>query len=162
MKGRRACFEAAVAVAVATLFAVSCGGDVVYSRYSDVAIDGWRRGDTMTFVVPPMPQFADCEAFLGMRVSYEYPYSNVALVVEQQSVESGRTLRVDTVECLIAAEVDVLRGKGISLYHHAEPLRLAPELRSDTTRVRVWHAMRRTSLVGIADVGITILRRAER
>lgn len=162
MKGRGICFHAAVVWLVTALVAAACGSDVAYSRYESTPIDGWRRGDTLSFVVPPVPQLGENEASLGVRVSYLYPYGNLALAVEQQSFADGTTFRLDTIECFFSDSADVSHGKGISLYHHDESLRMAAELRSDTVKIRVWHVMSRTSLPGISDVGITIRRRAER
>lgn len=143
-----------LAVAGAVLLS-ACEDGRVYSRFVPAPVDGLEKNDTAVFDVPPMPASGRYRQEVGLRITAAYPFTNLCLQVEQ-TVEPGRRVRVDTLDCrLYDADGNVL-GRGISVLQYGFILADVYLQKGDSLHVCVRHIMKREILPGIADIGFSM------
>ena len=133
----------------------ACGDCRVYSRFVAAPVDGMEKNDTAVFDVPPVPASDRYRQEIGLRITAAYPFTNLCLQVEQ-TVEPGRRVRVDTLDCrLYDADGNVL-GRGISMFQYSFILADVNLQKGDSLHVCVRHVMKREILPGIADIGFSM------
>ena len=132
---------------------VGCNRKTVFSHYEHVELDGWEQDDTLVFEIFGIPAGTYQEE-LGLRNSVEYPYMQLSMIANQQSVSGMK--RTDTLQVDMANRTGKLIGTGISRYYHCLPLGQVTLSDSDTLYVRVNHFMLDNDLPGVADVGVTL------
>lgn len=144
---------------LASLFALSaCDRTAVYSKYRSVSPRGWMRSDTLRFSHSHSAQTGTYAEDLCLRVSRDYPFSDITLIVEQNT-QTRSIQRTDTLHCILAEQGQWQGKVGVSYLQYSFSLAdilLSP---GDTLGIAVRHGMRREPLQGIADVGIKISRR---
>ena len=141
---------------VAALLA-ACDHQTIYSHYEHTPVAGWDRDDPVLFHVSPFTDSLTCQQELALRVSGDYPYRDITLVVEQTRHPSGAEFR-DTLSCELLSKEGNSRGSGVGIYHFTFPLRQLPVRRGDSLTVSVRHDMSRETLPGIFDIGLWIRR----
>ena len=149
-------FLAAALVAV-TVMMSACDNRVVYNRYQNTPLAGWEKNDTLTFAVPRMDTTAVYSAQLGLRITDDYPFTAVTLIVERHTLP-GNAVAVDTLNCQLTNRHGNLSGKGIRFHQYTfgmSPMQLHG---GDSLVVAVRHDMKREILPGISDVGIEITK----
>jgi len=144
--------------AAVLLLATACEQRPVYSHYEAVDINGWQQDDTLHFVVSETASGGRFGETLGMRASLDYPFTQLALVVIQQAQPSG-TERRDTLYVDLIDTEGYAYGQGINIYQYDIPLRDMEVREGDTLFIDVHHHMKRNSLPGISDVGMTLVSR---
>ena len=137
------------------LCAASCDDTVPLDGYHSVAAGGWGREDTVVFRIDTIAREGVYGETVGIRISDDYPFSNLTVIVEQ-SLLAGGTVRVDTLDCTFADEHGRLSGTGISYHLYEFPLCTLQLRQSDSLRVTIRHDMRQERLYGIADVGFRV------
>ncbi len=140
-------------MAVTALFS-SCDTHTVYSHFEHTSINGWERNDTLTFVTPPLDAGTYDEA-LAVRISGDYPFMNVNLVVEQTASTSHQVIR-DTLVCSLVDKEGIIKGHGVSSYQYLFPLKRLYLQDDASLHIAVRHDMKREMLPGIKDLGIII------
>ncbi len=150
----RCLYILSVAVVGAVMLS-ACGDCRVYSRFVAAPVDGMEKNDTAVFDVPPVPASDRYRQEIGLRITAAYPFTNLCLQVEQ-TVEPGRRVRVDTLDCrLYDADGNVL-GRGISMFQYSFILADVTLQKGDSLHVCVRHVMKREILPGIADIGFSM------
>ena len=138
----------------------SCNRKAIYSHYEHTDISsGWGRGDVLEFMVPKVVgKEGTYSEELGLRTTMDYPFTSVTLIVRQQALSSG-FFRNDTVTVVLTDGEGNRLGEGITLYQNTYTLPDVQLSEQDSLRIVVQHYMKRESLPGISDVGITIKRK---
>ncbi len=112
----------------------------------------------MEFMVPKVGKEGTYSEELGLRTTMDYPFTSVTLIVRQQALSSG-FFRNDTVTVVLTDGEGNRLGEGITLYQNTYTLPDVQLSEQDSLRIVVQHYMKRESLPGISDVGITIKRK---
>lgn len=147
-------------IAIVTLLLVittGCDDKRVYHSYAHTPLAGWEKNDSVAFDVAPLQETCPYIISLGLRLSDEYPFRNLNLVVKQTIIHGnqGRTI-TDTISCNVVDKQGSMRGNGITLYQYDMPLRKLTYQRGDSLHFTIRHNMKREVLPGIADVGILL------
>jgi gliding motility-associated lipoprotein GldH len=145
-----------MAVAMAAVLS-ACVGSTVYHHYEAVSMSGWEKNDTLVFDVPPMTADCICHRQLGLRISSDYPFMGLTLIVEQLTLPSHHFQR-DTLNCNIINAHGNPLGHGISRYQYQFPLPAVSLDSGQSLRITVRHDMKREILPGITDIGMELSR----
>ncbi len=143
-----------IVITVALTF-VGCNRKAIYSRYHSIPIDGWDKNDTVSFCVVPISQDGKYREIVGLRINKGYPFTGLSLIVDQQTASSGLK-RSDTVYVHLMEYDGTVHGNGVILYQYDTHLLDLDLVGDDTLYVKVRHNMKRETVPGISDVGITL------
>ena len=77
---------------------MACQLDTVYNHYEHTPLSGWERNDTLTYHVGPILRDGQYREEIGLRISGDYPFLSVNLVVEQRAEPAQQVIR-DTLVC---------------------------------------------------------------
>ena len=135
----------------------SCQQHTVYHHYEHTPLTGWEKNDTLAFMTDPMPADGNYTEEIGLRISADYPFMGLYLVVEQTVLPSNE-VRHDTLSCSLIDEKGNTMGNGISHYQYLFHLTTLSLKKGDRLYVAIRHDMKREILPGIADVGVRIKR----
>lgn len=137
----------------------SCNRKAVYSHYEHTAINGgWERTDTLHFLMPPVGKGGVFSEELGLRATSAYPFTSLTMIVSQQALPSG-SFRSDTVTVALTDSDGNRLGEGFHLCQYTCQL---PDVRlneQDSLDIMICHYMKRETLIGISDIGMTIKRK---
>lgn len=140
-----------------TLLLASCSRKTVYSHYEHTPQTGWERNDTLKFVVPVSAISGDYAEEVGLRLTSEYRFQELCLVIEQ-SARRPVLCRRDTLNCTLVDDRGAFQGKGTFYFQYSFPLVRQQLEPGDTLYISVRHNMKREILQGIEDVGIRLYR----
>ena len=133
----------------------SCDRLPIYSHYEPAPTSGWEKNDTISFAISPVSEAGYYKEELGLRISEDYPYQSLCLVVQQIVLPSGYC-HYDTLLCHLIDKKGNIRGTGVNHYQytfHVNTIRLAE---GDSLRILVKHNMKRNIMPGVTDIGIRI------
>lgn len=133
----------------------SCDDATIYDSYQHTSVVGWDRSDTISFDMHPVEQAGDYMEEVGIRLSGDYPFMELCLIVEQMVIPSNM-VRTDTIVCNVASTSGSPRGHGVNYFQHQLPIGSVRLAEGDSLHVTVHHHMRRETLPGVADVGLKI------
>lgn len=139
----------------ATLTIVSCDRKTVYDRFEHV--NGWERGDTVTFAVRPVKADGMYKEEVGLRINASYPFMGLCIIADQRIIP-GDIMRSDTLNCKLIDKKGNAKGRGLSCFQyrfHTTSMRLS---KGDSLIIKIRHNMKREVLPGIEDVGIRIAK----
>lgn len=145
---------AIVAVLAALTASVSCRRSEVFMHYDALSDEGWSNDTKVVCDVPPLTADGNYLLQLHLRAtsSHPYPYKTIHVEVVQQWSD---TTHVDTVECPIS---DIGDGStGIAYRQHTYDVARHYHHCGDSARITLRHLMRRASLPGISDAGISLI-----
>ena len=98
------------------LFAVlffSCDEKQFFSEYKE--LDGtWKKADTLRFTFEQNDTVNPYHLFLNVRNNNDYPFNNMYLIVSMKEPGKKPTIKVDTLEYLMANPDGTLMGEGFS------------------------------------------------
>lgn len=140
-----------------TAVLTACEWNTVYNHYEHTPIAGWEKNDTLNFIVGPLKDGGDYVEEVGVRISGDYPFTGLNLIVEQLLLPSHEK-RSDTLCCSLIDEQGNAKGRGISHYQylfHLTTLKVEPD---GQLHIAIRHDMKREILPGIADIGIKLSR----
>ena len=143
------------ACAYACLLAVACQQDTIYNHYEHTPLTGWERNDTLTYLVGPIRHDGQYREEIGLRISGDYPFMGLNLVVEQRVIPSGDTRR-DTLCCNVIDQQGNAKGRGVSHYQYLFHLTTLPLHTDDRLHIAIRHDMKREILPGISDIGVKL------
>lgn len=155
MNIRKQTLRAVLATVATAAVLTACDEVIVYSHYEHTHLTGWERNDTILFCIPSMSQPGRFDETLGVRINDTYPFTSISLIVEQR-VYPGYRSRRDTIKCTLADENGIFRGPGVDLHQNTFQLGHIDLKRGDSLTVKVRHVMKRETLPGISDIGITL------
>lgn len=142
------------------LFAISCGSDSLVLLSEEAPEEGWKREWKPEFEFEIKDSTQHYDTFIDLRHTSEYPYSNLYLFMDL--FKDGKLLDRDTVECPLAATDGKWLGKGLG-FIYADRFDAHVLYRFNrrfpgpgTYTMRLEQAMRRETLEGILDVGISV------
>lgn len=132
---------------------LACDTNTVYYHYESVDTKSWDGETSLHYDVVPEKNGGMYELGVEVRVTADYPYRQLALVVTETLKDSTRAHNVllDVTDAKGRRE-----GYGPSYYILKQKLGTTRMQAGDTLRVDVRHDMRRLALPGIADVGIVL------
>lgn len=133
----------------------SCNESKVYDKYDHTPLSGWEKNDTLRFDIPRLTADGMYESTLGLRITDNYPFMGLTLIVEQRLMPAD-TIFTDTVKCELTDRNGKTRGKGVSYYQFRFPVTKMQLSNGDSLHIRVRHDMKREMLPGISDVGISL------
>lgn len=149
-----------IIVVTVALTVVGCNRKTIYSHYEPTPVEGWEMGEELLYQVGPLADSGVYEAAVGIRITSDYPYTGLTLLVEQ-SVMPGLRKYVDTVSVELMDHDGTVLGQGVSTFQYVIPYRRLRLDKNDSLRVSVSHYMTQETLPGILDVGL-IVRRVDR
>ncbi|MBQ7179666.1 MAG: gliding motility lipoprotein GldH [Bacteroidaceae bacterium] len=141
-------------VLAAFLLTACTDRDTLIHTYAHVGAEGWNRGDTLTFCLPPTAGDRDCELDVGLRITNRYPYTSLWIVIDEQW--EGLSVRTDTVEYQLTDSMGDFSGRGVNIYQYEWPLRRITLHGGQQGRIRLYHIMSRESLPHITEVGVKV------
>lgn len=136
---------------------MSCDDRIVFSHYESAPVRGWERNDTLSFNIERMQETSLYAEEVGLRITADYPFKGLSLVVEQ-TVRPSNTTITDTLHCDLIDDVGHANGKGINHYQYLFPLATLKLNKGESVHVAIHHCMKREILPGITDVGLTLSR----
>ena len=136
---------------------VSCDNRTVFSRYESTPVRGWERNDTLSFYIEPLQATGMYAEEVGLRITGDYPFMGLSLVVEQTILPSHVT-RTDTLNCDLIDDSGHANGNGINHYQYLFPLTTLKLNKDESVHVAIRHCMKREILPGITDVGLKLSR----
>lgn len=139
----------------------ACDRQTVYSHFEHTPVTGWERNDTLTFSVDALVATGRYEENLGLRINGSYPFMQLNLIV-QHTVYPSMTTYSDTVCCRLIDKQGNAVGRGVGQYQYTFPVTKLHLLAGDKLHITVRHDMKREILPGITDVGIQIVKVAEK
>ena len=142
-----------IVITVALAFA-GCNRKTIYHHYEHTPVAGWDKNDTLTFTVKAK-QRAVIQRDVELRISGDYPFQRLSLIVEQTTYPNGIRRR-DTLNCdLIDPQGNIL-GQGVSLYQYRFHMTDISLNEDDSLCIDIRHNMKREVLPGIADIGVCL------
>lgn len=148
-------FSAIIIGIMAATALTSCNGNMVYDKYDQTPLAGWEKNDTLSFDIPRLTADGMYESSLGLRITDNYPFMGLTLIVEQRLMPAD-TILLDTVKCELTDRNGKTKGKGVSYYQFKFPVTKMHLNKGDSLHIRVRHDMKREMLPGISDVGISL------
>ena len=139
----------------------SCTNQVVFNEYSHTPVAGWEKNDALSFNIPPIAQAGDYEEELGLRITGDYPFMGLTLIVEQtvypdKDKKWEKTERRDTIQCKLIDNNGTTTGQGVSSYQYVFPVNMYHLDENDSVHVTIRHDMKREILPGISDIGLKL------
>ncbi len=142
---------------VTLLVCSSCDNKTTYSRYQHVSIAGWEKNDALSYDIPPMKQDGTFQKSIGVRISSDYPFMGLTLVIEQQLFPS-MDCHYDTLTCNLIDNEGNAIGQGVTLYQYHFPIDTIVLHKGDSLSIRIRHDMKREILPGVADIGVMLTK----
>ena len=136
---------------------MSCDNNTVFNHYESTPVRGWERNDTLTFNSAPMQETSLYMEDIGVRITGEYPFKGLSLIVEQ-TVYPSNTMITDTLNCNLVDDIGHAHGKGINHYQYQFPLTTLKLNKGESVHVAIRHCMKREILPGITDIGLKLSR----
>ena len=92
---------------------------------------------------------------MELRISGEYPFQRLNLVIEQTTYPAGISRR-DTLNCDLIDPQGNIQGQGLSLYQYRFHMTDISLNEGDSLCVNIRHNMKRELLSGVTDVGLRL------
>lgn len=140
------------------LLLASCDENTVYNHFEHLSLKGWEKNDTLNFQTDTIRRTGDYMEEVGIRISSDYPFTGLQLVVKQEVLPSHKQ-RSDTLDCKLIDHLGNAMGKGISHYQYRFPLTTLSLATGERLHIVVRHDMKREILPGISDIGIRLSRK---
>ena len=142
-----------IVLTVALAFA-GCNRKTIYHHYEHTPVAGWEKNDTLTFTVKAKER-AVVQRDVELRISGEYPFQRLNLVIEQTTYPAGISRR-DTLNCDLIDPQGNIKGQGLSLYQYRFHMTDISLNEGDSLCVNIRHNMKRELLSGVTDVGLRL------
>ena len=146
-------------ITVATIL-VSCNRKTVYDHYEHTPLTGWEKNDTLIYRMPVFDKGGDYSEILGMRISDNYPFTSICIIVDNTIIPKGNPLNLstqsDTITCSLFDSDGSIKGDGVSIFQYRNHVKNICVEEGDSLEVRVRHNMKREILNGILDIGILL------
>lgn len=143
--------------ALILLLLCACESKMCYSHYEHIDNDGWERGDTVFFKIPPVKEAGVYQLAVGVRSRLSYPYQTLVLNVHHTILPKTDS-RGRSITCPIYDETGET-DNGIAYTQHEFPLDTISLSQNDSIHIAVTHLMRQWQIHGISDIGISLTRR---
>ena len=133
----------------------ACDNRQEFAKYNVIEVDGWDKSQVSIFDVPPIKVSGDYNQMIGVRITADYPFLTLSIIVDQTVFPSLKTT-TDTLNCVVIDESGKHLGQGQNLWQQTFFLKRSTLQEGDSIHVAVRHNMRRDILEGISDIGLII------
>ena len=89
---------------IAVILMAACTDQTVYYHYEHTPESGWEKNDTLTFLPPPIAVEGQYIEDVGLRISGDYPFMALNLIVEQTVLKPHPSSLTDTLTCSLIDE----------------------------------------------------------
>lgn len=157
---------------------MGCKDNKVYDSYDHTLLTGWDRADELSYDVPPVRTAGRYVTTLGVRITDDYPFQSLTLIVEQKVyhrlnpvVSKNKFVKpkavkakfktdnyTDTINCVLFDTKGKIKGHGINHYQYRYRVSEQPLSANDSLHVTIRHDMRREIMPGVSDIGISLAR----
>lgn len=127
------------------LLLTSCQRNTLYHSYQPVNSMGWHKNDTMIYSLNSPIASQNLMLEIGLRHTDAYPYRDLWLNVNQ-----------DTVHIYLTDSVGHWKGKGIGELRSLIQTVSFSHQKDSIKDIRITHIMTDKNLIGIHDIGIRI------
>lgn len=134
---------------------VSCTSNTVYHHYNRINDNGWKKTDTIYFILHDSIEEGTYATKIGIRHTIEYPYRDLWL-----SISLPNKKETDTIHINLANERGNWNGSGTAsgyYQYETEGPTLNYKLHSDSI-IKVWHIMKGGTVQSITDLGIKLTK----
>ncbi|MBR0259953.1 MAG: gliding motility lipoprotein GldH [Prevotella sp.] len=145
-------------ISLLIMLLTACNKRTVYYHYEHTPLTGWERNDTISFVVGPIGEDGLYEEEVGLRITGEYPFMGLNMIVEQQ-LASTQEKHCDTLVCDLVNDHGTAKGAGVSQYQYMFRLPTLELQAGEKLFVAIRHDMKREILPGISDIGVKVSRK---
>ena len=145
-------------IVLVLLLLTSClNSDVVYHNFETTPKDGWGKTDTLTMQTGEMPEAGMCGVEMCVRVTEDYPYQTLVLMVEETLLPRN-TKTVYPVTLQIATRDGKRNKEGLTYSEFCNVLGTPYVRKGESIRFKIYHKMRRIALPGVTDVGMKVVK----
>jgi len=148
----------AVSALLTVIFLSACDENVTYYHYNTTPLVGWEKNDTLKYEVPPLKDPGTYREEIGIRISAEYPFTSLGLIIEQHFYP-GKRVKKDILRCQFTDTKGHFKGRGTNYFQYNYLLRNVDLRRNDSIHIIIKHDMKREILPGISEVGIKLTRK---
>lgn len=145
-------------ISLLIMLLTACNKRTVYYHYEHTPLTGWERNDTISFVAGPFDEDGLYEEEVGLRITGEYPFMGLNMIVEQQ-IASTQEKHCDTLVCDLVNDHGTAKGAGVSQYQYMFRLPTLELQAGEKLFVAIRHDMKREILPGISDIGVKVSRK---
>lgn len=142
---------------MAWVLLTACNDGLVYSTFKPTPVNGWDKNEPLKFEVPPLSSDGTYNLSVGLRLSDEYQFRNLHILVQQKLYPSGLEF-TDTLVYDVVDERGNILGQGVNYYQYERPARAMALHEGDSLSLVIKHIMKREILPGIVNVGVIIDR----
>lgn len=136
--------------------AASCLPADNYHSFCSVPSTGWSKNDTLYLQLQEQREESQCQAYIEIRHTQEYPYQSVWLLVSHNEADS-LTFRTDTIECRLTDNTGKFDGNGLSgSYQKSIPFKAIRLQKNTDPLFKITHFMKEKEIQGITDIGIRL------
>ena len=133
----------------------ACDHQTVYNHYEHTPVSGWEKNDSLIFNIPPLTENGVYKEEIGVRISGEYPFLGLQLIIEQTNLNTLEE-RCDTLSCSLIDEQGNAKGRGVSQYQYMFHLTTQQLPANTPFHIAIRHDMKREILPGITDIGVKL------
>ena len=138
----------------------SCQKTDSIHQYRSTNTQGWNAEDTIVFSIPSFVDSCQRKLSIEARLTKQYEYANLWLVVEQHYRNDSVLYRTitDTIRLDVASKEGLFTGKGRDLLEYKQDIKIIkPQKDMMSGEIKVHHIMDERSIVGVHDIGIKLL-----
>ena len=142
------------------LICISCNNtEYVYEKIETINAGLWNKNHTVSFIVPANDSLKYYDLQVYIRNRNDYSYSNLYLFITV-TAPTGATV-TDTIQYILANNEGKWIGKGFSqLWDNRFPFRNNVRFGNKGNYVfNIKHGMREDELIGITDVGVSLMEK---
>lgn len=139
-----------------SIIMVSCNNDIVFEKNTKIDEGVWDYKKPVKFEVDIKDTLSLHNFYVNVRNSGKYPYRNLYLFI--RTILPNKKMAVDTIEFMLADEKGEWHGSGLGDIKSLQIL-FKENLRFPHAGKYIFvfrHGMRKKSLKGIIDLGLTI------
>lgn len=138
------------------MLAASCLPADNYHSFKSVEQTGWNKNDTLLLQLQNQKEASQCQAFIEIRHTQDYPYQSVWLLIAHNENDS-LVFQTDTIECKLTNRKGQFDGNGIGgSYQKSIPFRTISLKKNSHPLFKISHFMKEKEIKGITDVGIRL------
>ena len=130
-----------------------CTIAVEHNLFRSIDPEGWRRGDTLVFMLPSSAQAQDYDVYVELRIDNSFPYRELWIGIEKQA--GGQTSK-DTICFSLADEDGTLNGQGLHLLQYEEHAGHIRPTNDEKATISIHHLMEREIIPHICEVGVRV------
>ncbi len=140
----------------------ACTNNSVFDEQRTLPKEGWHKDSACVFLVPIQDTISTYSVFVNIRNNKDYKYQNFWLFVNCENPD--KTTKQDTIECYLADNEGKWLGSGIGSLRQISVLLDSAFVfnQAGTYQISLQQAMRDTTLVGINDIGLEIIKNTKR